>query len=169
MTTTTVAGPTYHQMLHPEQLPPAIRRQALAGSGDELDPINLFNITWRGPGNRIRHIVLPKQLTGVDANIVVLTGRDFPSGSHKVGPAYTTLVAFVAAPRLRAQAYGWSLLFYALGAITLQAGVIGPIINAYGQRWALVALGILVAAGGTVGISTRSFVDADMARAFSGD
>ena len=92
MTTTTVAGPTYHQMLHPEQLPPAIRRQALAGSGDELDPINLFNITWRGPGNRIRHIVLPKQLTGVDANIVVLTGRDFPSGSHKVGPAYTTLV-----------------------------------------------------------------------------
>jgi MFS family permease len=84
-------------------------------------------------------------------------------------PAYTTLVAFVAAPRLRAQAYGWSLLFYALGAITLQAGVIGPIINAYGQRWALVALGVLVTAGGVVGISTRTFVDADMARAFSGE
>jgi len=75
----------------------------------------------------------------------------------------------VAAPRLRAQAYGWSLLFYALGAITLQAGVIGPIINAYGQRWALVALCVLVTAGGVVGISTRTFVDADMARAFSGE
>ncbi|HLK62251.1 MAG TPA: pyridoxal-phosphate dependent enzyme [Bryobacteraceae bacterium] len=92
MTSTIVAGPTYHEMLHPEQLPAAVRRQALAGSGDELDPINLFNITWRGADNAIRHIVLPKRLTGVDANIVVLTGREFPSGSHKVGPAYTTLI-----------------------------------------------------------------------------
>jgi MFS family permease len=84
-------------------------------------------------------------------------------------PAYTTLVAFIAAPRLRAQAYGWSLLWYALGAITLQAAVIGPIINAYGQRWALAVLGLLVAAGGAVGISTGRFVEADMARAFSGE
>jgi cysteine synthase len=36
--------------------------------------------------------VLPKELTGVAANIVVLIGRDFPSGSHKVGPAYATLM-----------------------------------------------------------------------------
>jgi cysteine synthase len=70
-------------MLHPELVP---------DGADELDPVNLFNITWRGPGNRIRHIVLPKELTGVEANIVVLTGRYFPSGSHKVGPAYATLM-----------------------------------------------------------------------------
>ena len=82
--TTTVPGPTYHEMLHPELRPPA--------GSDELDPINLFNITWRGPDNRVRHIVLPRELTGVEANIVVLTGRDFPSGSHKVGPAYATLM-----------------------------------------------------------------------------
>jgi cysteine synthase len=82
--TNTVPGPTYQEMLHPKLLPPA--------GADELDPINLFNITWRGPGNRIRHIVLPKELTGVEANIVVLTGRYFPSGSHKVGPAYATLM-----------------------------------------------------------------------------
>jgi cysteine synthase len=31
-------------------------------------------------------------LTGIAANIVVLTGRYFPSGSHKVGPAYATLM-----------------------------------------------------------------------------
>jgi cysteine synthase len=67
-------------MLHPELLPAAVRTQAL------------FNITWRGPDNRIRHIVLPRELTGVEANIVVLTGRYFPSGSHKVGPAYATLM-----------------------------------------------------------------------------
>jgi cysteine synthase len=58
----------------------------------ELRTEALFNITWRGLDNRIRHIVLPKELTGVEANIVVLIGRYFPSGSHKVGPAYATLM-----------------------------------------------------------------------------
>ncbi len=85
-------GPTYNEMLHPETLPSAIRQKALAARGNELDPINLCNITWREPDNSIRHIVLPKELTGVEANIVVLVGREFPSGSHKVGPAYATLM-----------------------------------------------------------------------------
>jgi cysteine synthase len=79
-------------MLHPELLPAAVRTAALAAYSRELDPINLFNITWRGLDNRIRHVVLPRKLTGVEANIVVLTGRYFPSGSHKVGPAYATLM-----------------------------------------------------------------------------
>jgi cysteine synthase len=59
---------------------------------DELDPANLFNITWQSPQGGIRHVVLPKEFTGVDANILVMTGCGFPSGSHKVGPAYTTLM-----------------------------------------------------------------------------
>ncbi len=87
-----IPGPTYREMLHPELLPRAIREQALAAATSELDPINLFNITWRGSGRSIRHVVLPPALTGVRANIVVLTGCHFPSGSHKVGPAYSTLM-----------------------------------------------------------------------------
>jgi len=89
---TTVPGPAYREMLHPELLPSAIRSAALAGAADELDPVNLFNINWRGPDNQVRHVVLPGELTGVRANIVVLVGRHFPSGSHKVGPAYSTLM-----------------------------------------------------------------------------
>jgi len=89
---TAIPGPTYQEMLHPELLPAAIRSAALAGAANELDPINLFNITWREPRNQVRHVVLPKELTGVEANIVVMVGRHFPSGSHKVGPAYTTLM-----------------------------------------------------------------------------
>ena len=80
-------------MRNPALQPPAVRQAALAKSkGDALHPLNLFNITWRNSENRIRHVVLPHELTGVAANIVVLLGRDFPSGSHKVGPAYTTLM-----------------------------------------------------------------------------
>lgn len=79
-------------MLHPETLPETVRRKALAARADEMDAANLFNITWRGSDNQIRHVVLPKALTGVPANIIVLIGREFPSGSHKVGPAYATLL-----------------------------------------------------------------------------
>jgi cysteine synthase A len=86
-------GPTYEEMLHPESMDAALRNKALkALKENELDPVNLFNITWKDAVNRVRKIVLPKELTGVAANIVVMLGKDFPSGSHKVGPAYATLM-----------------------------------------------------------------------------
>ena len=86
-------GPTYEEMLHPEKIDPKIREKALkAKDENELDPINLFNINWKDANNKVRKIVLPKALTGVDANIIVLLGKEFPSGSHKVGPAYSTLI-----------------------------------------------------------------------------
>jgi cysteine synthase len=58
---------------------------------EESNPLNLFNINWKGTGAAVDRLVLPKELTGVQANIVVLSGRNFPSGSMKVGPAYATL------------------------------------------------------------------------------
>jgi len=86
-------GPTYEEMLHPEQIDKEIRAKALAvAKTDELDPLNLFNIGWKDEHNKVRKIVLPKELTGVEANIVVMLGKYFPSGSHKVGPAYSTLI-----------------------------------------------------------------------------
>ena len=70
-----------------------VRARALAAlKQDELDPINLFNITWKDANDQVRKIVLPPALTGIDANIVVMLGCGFPSGSHKVGPAYSTLI-----------------------------------------------------------------------------
>ncbi|AFV12865.1 cysteine synthase CysK [Thermacetogenium phaeum DSM 12270] len=86
-------GPTYTEMLNPETIPPDIRQKALeVKETDELNPLNLFNITWKDEHNSVRKIVLPKELTRTRANIIVLLGKDFPSGSHKVGPAYATLI-----------------------------------------------------------------------------
>ncbi|MBI4788587.1 MAG: pyridoxal-phosphate dependent enzyme [Chloroflexi bacterium] len=80
-------------MLHPDKIAPEIRKRAIQmKTQDPLDPINLFNITWRNADNQIYYFVMPKQLTGVDANIVVLYGKDFPTGAHKVGAAYSVLV-----------------------------------------------------------------------------
>ncbi len=86
-------GPTYEEMLNPQTIESGVRNAALkALTEDEIDPINLFNITWKDATNSVRKIVLPKALTGVDANIVVMIGKHFPSGSHKVGPGYATLI-----------------------------------------------------------------------------
>ncbi|MEW5719628.1 MAG: pyridoxal-phosphate dependent enzyme [Chloroflexota bacterium] len=88
-----ILGPTFEEMLHPNKIAPEIRQRAIeAKTKDPLDPINLFNITWRDSNNNIYYHVMPKELTGVDAPIVVLYGKDFPSGSHKVGATYSVLI-----------------------------------------------------------------------------
>ena len=88
-----VWGPTFEEMLHPSKLGPELRGDALAAlEGDPLSPKNLFNITWRDGKDRIRHVVLPKALTGIEAEICVITGKGFPTGSHKVGPTYSCTI-----------------------------------------------------------------------------
>lgn len=90
---TVVWGPTYHEMFDPSSLPATLRQAALrAAQSDPLSPLNLYNITWRDERGRVRVIRLPQELTGVEANILVLIGKYYPSGSHKVGPAYATLM-----------------------------------------------------------------------------
>ena len=87
-----ILGPTFEEMLHPATIDPATRASAVAAQRDDpLDPVNLYNITWRGADNGIKYEMLPPELTGVDAPIVVLYGRDFPTGAHKVGAAYSVL------------------------------------------------------------------------------
>jgi cysteine synthase len=88
-----ITGPTFEEMLHPHKIASSVREQALdALKNDPLHPINLFNITWRNADNHVNYVLLPRELTGVKANIVVLYGREFPSGSHKVGAAYSVLL-----------------------------------------------------------------------------
>ncbi len=88
-----IFGPTFDEMLHPDRIDPAVRKRALeAALRDPMDPINLFNITWKGPDGRVRLLVLPPALTGVAAPIVVMVGKHFPTGSHKVGATYSVTI-----------------------------------------------------------------------------
>ncbi len=81
--------PSLEELLHPATQPESIRAKARA-SADPLDPIHLFDMSWRKAGE-IPHYVLPPSLTGVAANIIVMSSRHFPTGSHKVGPGYSCL------------------------------------------------------------------------------
>jgi MFS family permease len=78
-------------------------------------------------------------------------------------PAYITFVALIAPPKLRSQAYAWSLFFYALGAICLSS-VIGAVADAHGQRTAMSLLALLVMVGGLIGLSASWLVKGDLER-----
>ena len=88
-----VFGPTFAEMRDPSRVDPPTRAHALeALTEDPLHPVNLYNITWKDAHNQVVHTVLPRELTGVDAPICVISGRHFPSGSHKVGASYSILI-----------------------------------------------------------------------------
>ena len=91
--------PTFAQLAAPAHAP---RRTppALAGmKADEADPRNLFRVHWYNDRDRAGqvaapvHVVLPSELTGVAARIVVALGDLFPMiRAHKVLAAYACLV-----------------------------------------------------------------------------
>ncbi|MBX7213364.1 MAG: pyridoxal-phosphate dependent enzyme [Thermoflexales bacterium] len=92
--TNPLLAPTFEELLHPNTVDPAIRAKADAARETRpLDPINLFNMHWKQPKTgATNYFVVPKALTGVDAEIVMLVAREFPTGSHKVGPAYSCMI-----------------------------------------------------------------------------
>lgn len=94
--------PTFRQMSHPEEIPEEITQKLKNIGLWDLDPLNLFRITWKnepveqgGTFGKVNHIEIPKSISGVDARIVLLVGKWFPTGAHKVGAAYGCL-----APRI---------------------------------------------------------------------
>ncbi len=90
--------PTYDQMKHPERIPEAIREKLKTIGLWDLDPLNLFRITWKndvatGGFGKVNYIEYPSELTGVKARILALVGKFFPTGAHKVGATFGPLVS----------------------------------------------------------------------------
>ena len=91
--------PTLAQQIAPQTAPAKIRER-LKGIGLwDVDPANLFRISWhnapavRGGGfGAVNYIEFPPSITGVQARIVAIVGKWFPTGAHKVGPAFGCLV-----------------------------------------------------------------------------
>src|SRR4029077_9048899 len=85
-------------------------------------------------------------------------------GAYGFLPAYTTLVSSIVPPRMRSQAYAWSLFWYALGGVVVSVAI-GGIQNANGPRPALVVLAFIVVAGGVINTTVSRTVSADAERA----
>ncbi len=97
-----VWGPTYQEMLDPSRLTPALREAAVQARGNEQAPAGLYRISWAEErSGHVRVLRLPGELTGVEANILVLVGKEMPTGSLKVGPAYAAVMEAELDGRLR--------------------------------------------------------------------
>ena len=133
------------------------QRAMSAGQLRRLPLINGFMIVEFGLGVLIM-AASPIFALSVAAAIVLSVG------AYGFLPAYTTLVASVVPPRVRSQAYAWSLFWYALGGISVSVAVGGPQ-HAYGPRPSLVVLACIVVAGGLINASVRRTISADATRA----
>src|SRR5512143_3464536 len=94
--------PTYKQMKNPALIQAKIKEGLGKVGLWDVNPLNLFRITWHneptpqgGGFGGVNYLELPSSLTGTRARVVVLVGKWFPTGAHKVGAAFGCL-----APRL---------------------------------------------------------------------
>jgi cysteine synthase A len=94
--------PRFAELADPSLVPDSIRARLASVGPDDPDPLNLFRVNWFNDAARTgtvdvpEHVVLPRELTGVETPIVVALGDRFPMiGAHKVLAAYGCL-----APRI---------------------------------------------------------------------
>jgi len=89
--------PRFCELANPELIASSVRDALRDVDRDAAHPLNLFRIHWFNGADGFtsvpEHVVLPPELTGVDAKIVVLFGNRFPMiRAHKVLAAYACLV-----------------------------------------------------------------------------
>jgi cysteine synthase len=94
--------PTIAQQMNPDLIPEKIKSKLKDIGLWDLNSLNLFRITWKnepvkhgGGFSDVNYIEIPNEITGVKAKIIMLVGKWFPTGAHKVGAAYGCL-----APRI---------------------------------------------------------------------
>lgn len=96
--------PTFNQLKHPEQIPEKIKVKLESIGLQDIHALNLFRINWAndpvtGKIGDINFLEIPKEITGVNARIVGLVGKFFPTGAHKVGATYGCLVPYMVTGR----------------------------------------------------------------------
>ncbi len=91
--------PTYEEMADSQKIPQGINDELKDIGLWDLNPRNLFRITWKnepvesgGGFGEVNHVEIPPELSGVKSRIIILIGKYFPTGSHKVGATFGPLV-----------------------------------------------------------------------------
>ena len=94
-----VVLPLISELCEPHSINGEIINKLKSVDKNEIDPLNLFRVHWFNNRDHSsfsqvpEHIVLPNEITGVDAKIIVNIGRLFPLiTAHKVLAAYGCLL-----------------------------------------------------------------------------
>lgn len=99
--------PTLKMLENPQLIPDKIKEELKNVGMDELNPLNLFRISWynepKEKGGQYsdipNYIEIPPEISGIKSRIIMLLGSHFPTGSHKVGAAYGPLVTRITSGR----------------------------------------------------------------------
>ena len=89
--------PTFAQQRDPSLIPADIKERLPSVGMWDLDPLNLFRITWKndpvtGLYNGGNWVEIPSSVTGIRARVIGIVGKYFPTGAHKVGAGFGCLV-----------------------------------------------------------------------------
>jgi len=91
--------PTFAQMKNPDLIPDSVKEDLSPLGLWDITSRNLFRITWKnepvssgGGFGGVNYVELPSSLTGVEARVIALVGKWFPTGAHKVGATFGCLV-----------------------------------------------------------------------------
>jgi cysteine synthase A len=91
--------PTLAQQKNPDLIPGKVKEQLKTVGLWDVHPANLFRITWKnepvefgGGFGDVNTMEIPPEISGVDARIIALVGKWFPTGAHKVGATFGCLV-----------------------------------------------------------------------------
>ena len=92
--------PTFAQMKDHTLIPDKTKKALKPVGLWDINPINLFRINWHndhntGLFNGVNFLEIPREITGIDARVIGIVGKYFPTGAHKVGAAFGCL-----APRM---------------------------------------------------------------------
>ncbi len=90
---------TLSQQKNPDLIPGKIKNQLRRIGLWDVHSLNLFRIGWKnepvdfgGGFGDVNAMEIPSEISGVDARIIALVGKWFPTGSHKVGATFGCLV-----------------------------------------------------------------------------
>jgi len=91
--------PTFREQKNPQLIPEKMKERLKSIGLWDIHPYNLFRITWKnepvdfgGGFGEVNFMEIPSHISGVDARIIALLGKWFPTGSHKVGATFGCLV-----------------------------------------------------------------------------
>ncbi len=91
--------PTFREQKDPGSIPEKMKERLKEIGLWDIHPFNLFRISWKneprdfgGGFGDVNFLEVPGEISGVDARIIALVGKWFPTGSHKVGATFGCLV-----------------------------------------------------------------------------
>ena len=91
--------PTFRQQKNPDLIQVKIKNGLKDVGLWDINSLNLFRITWKnepvdfgGGYGDVNFMEIPSEISGVEARIIALVGKWFPTGTHKVGATFGCLV-----------------------------------------------------------------------------